>query len=434
MIDPTVRSAKFASQVSNWNKVDALYGGTETMRRAGAAYCPRNTKESETDWLNRLNRSTLYNAYRRTIQQAVARVFSEDITFEGYPGEITIFSADVDSQGSDLTQFAKSMFSDALNRGVSYVLVEFPKREVQPLTLADAIASNDRPYWVPIKATQVLAAHSTLIAGKDRLTHFRFCENVTNVSADGLTETTVEQVRAFNRLQTPEGSAVQFIVYRKVEGEWVVYDEGVLVGMTEIPAVPDYTNRIAFFLGEPPMLDLAETNIAHWQSTSEQRNILHVARVPFLHMAGFGGSVDPETGAKKEQEISIHSVAMGPDQSKVEWVETNGNALEAGREDLADLEAKMDALGISISAQRSGNTTATENSINAAEANSLLKDMALALGDCLEQALSFTAMYLGTETAENGKVVVSTKFAVDLKPDAKEAVNKEGQTNKEMNV
>lgn len=429
MIDPTIKSARFAAQESKWRLVDALYGGTETMRLAGAAFLPRNEKESERDWAVRLNRTTLYNAYKRALQHAVARVFSEDIKLEGYPGEITIFAADVDAQGSDLTQFAKARFTDAVNRGVTYYLIEFPKREEQPLTLADALASGDRPYWVPIQATQVLAAHSSMIGGQEKLTHFRFQEVVTEVSADGLVETSTAQIKAFNRVLVEDGSQVLWIVYRKVDGNWIEYDSGALVGMPEIPVVADYTNRIGFYLGEPPMLDLAETNVCHWQSSSEQRNILHVARVPFLHMAGFGGNTDPETGAKKEQEISIRSVAMGGEESKVGWVETNGNALKAGSDDLADLETKMERLGMSISAPRSGNTTATENSINAAEANSLLKDMALALADSLEQALYLTSLYLGITPTETGKVVVSTKFAVDLNAQATTSVNTQPSTS-----
>jgi hypothetical protein len=420
VFDPSIPSARFVAPQAKWRMVDSLYGGTETMRQAGTLYLPRNEREIEPDWIARLHRTTLFNAYRRSLQHAVARIFQEDIVLEGYSGELTIFSADVDAQGADLTQFAKQRCIDGMNRGVSYFLIEFPKRDVQPLTLADAIASGDRPYWVPIQATQVLAAHSKLLNGKEKLTHFRFTEIVVEVSDDGLTEKSVEQVKAFNRMATTDGSVVTFTVWRKVDGTWIERADlsGELVGVPEIPVVSYYTNRSGFFIGTPPMMDLAETNVAHWQSASEQRNILHVARVPFLHMAGFDQAADPETGQKKEQEISIRSVAIGAHDSKVGWVDTNGNALKAGSDDLADLEAKMEKLGMSLSAPKSGTTTATENSINAVEANSLLKDMALALGDTLEQALYFTSLYLGIPPAERGKVVVSTKFAVDLVPES----------------
>jgi hypothetical protein len=44
--------------------------------------------------------------------------------------------------------------------------------------------------------------------------------------------------------------------------------------------------RCAFGDGEPPLLDLAYLNVKHWQSQSDQDNILHIARVPILALIG----------------------------------------------------------------------------------------------------------------------------------------------------
>lgn len=420
-IDPTTKSGKFTAVESQWSMVDSLMGGTQTMRAAGERYLPRNPKELESDYTARVARTTLFNAYKRSIQHAVARAFTKDVALEGYPGELTIFMEDVDSQGRDLTQFSKAIFTDSLNRGISYLLVEFPRRDVQPLTLADAIASGDRPYWVPIPATNVLAAFSVLEGGSERLTYFRFIENLVEPTSDGLSEQTIQQVKVFK--QPFKLSPVTFDIYRKDStGTWFLFEGDVpLLGMPQIPVVPDYTNRTGFFIGTPPLLDLAETNVAHWQSSSEQRNILHVARVPFLHVKGMAASFDGE-GKPKEQEISIHSVLVTDKEGDAKWVETTGAGIKAGADDLADLESKMEALGLMLTAPRSGTATATENSINAAESNSILKDYALALADTLEQALFLTGMYLGLDVS-SGKVVIDTSFAVDLQTSASQVTD-----------
>lgn len=408
MSDPTIKSARIAALDSKWSMCDSLFGGTSTMRAAGVAYLPRNPKEDEADWIVRLNRTTLFNAFKRSVQQAAARVFADDIKLLNFPGEVTIFSDDVDAQGRDITQFCKSVFVDALVRGVSYVLIDFQRREEQPLTLADAIASGDRPYWVPVQATQLLAAHSTFDGGVERLTHFRFYEHITDVSEDGLEEKQIAQVKSFT--QKSKNEPVTYTIYRKTDAGWQIYDEGALIGIPQIPVVPIYTNRTGFYIGSPPLMDLAETNVAHWQSTSEQTNILHVARVPFLHIKGIQAANDKD-GNPVEFELNVRKALTAGEDAK--WVETSGASLAAGREDLIELQSRMDQLGLSLVSPRSGGTTATENSINAAEANSLLKDMALALSDSLEQAIWLTSFYLGIpETV--GTVEVSTKFAVDL--------------------
>lgn len=421
-IDPTKKSTRFAALEYKWAVCDSLYGGTTTMRASGKTFLPRNPKELEEDWAVRRDRTYLFNAFKRSVQQASGRVFQENMELEGYPVEVGIFQQDVDSQGRDITQFTKSVFVDALVRGVSYILVEFPRVAEQPLTLADALTSGDRPYWVHIEATQVLAVHSSFVGGTERVTHFRFLENVTEVSEDGLEEVITQQVKAFHQ-SAPE-AAVGYTIWRHSEKGWTVYDTGFLLGMPSIPIVPIYTNRIGFYLGSPPLMDLAEINIAHWQSTSEQRNILHVARVPFLHIKGLQPGIDAETGESQEFDIKINGVLTAGEDAQ--WVETNGNGLAAGREDLADLERKMEQLGLTLTAPRSGNTTATENSISAAETNSLLKDMALSLSDSLEYALYFTAFYLNTDPNINGAVVISTEFAVDLKASSTPATEEAG--------
>lgn len=415
--DPSKLSSRFAGLQEKYQLVDALFGGTASMRAAGKRFLTRNPREEELDWEHRLGMSVLYNAYRRSLLQANARLFAKDIDIKGYPAEVGIWSQDADAQGRDLTQFTKTEFLDALNRGVSYILVEFPKRDVQPETLADALASGDRPYWVPIQATQVLAAHSKLINGAERLTHFRFKETVLEVSADYLEETLIEQIKAFYQDAADLPVTWQTWRYDKTKG-WYSFDAGVVEGQMAIPVAPIYTGRTGFFVGEPPMLDLAYLNVTHWQSTSEQRNILHVARVPFLHINGWEDkvTVDEVTGEQvtTEAEVNIYKALItNTDNARAGWVETSGAGLSAGVVDLKDLEQKMDAMGLTLSAPRSGNITATENSISAAESNSLLKEMARGLEDSLELALAFTCNYLNVQ-APGGKVTVSTDFAVDL--------------------
>jgi hypothetical protein len=45
----------------------------------------------------------------------------------------------------------------------------------------------------------------------------------------------------------------------------------------DITLVTLYTKRTGFMCGSPPLLNMALLNIKHWQSQSEQDNILHVA-------------------------------------------------------------------------------------------------------------------------------------------------------------
>ena len=78
--------------------------------------------------------------------------------------------------------------------------------------------------------------------------------------------------------------------YREVESvngkkSWQPHDEG-LTSLDVIPLATFYTKRTGFMMATPPLLELAYMNVKHWQSQSDQDNILHVARVPMLMISG----------------------------------------------------------------------------------------------------------------------------------------------------
>ena len=58
--------------------IDALLGGTQTMRMYGKAYLPQWANETREAYLDRLATSTLLPVLKETIGQMVGRVFFQD--------------------------------------------------------------------------------------------------------------------------------------------------------------------------------------------------------------------------------------------------------------------------------------------------------------------------------------------------------------------
>lgn len=397
-----------------WQQVDALWQGTLGMRLAGKLFLPQEPNETDEDYNRRLNRTTLHNFYKHAIQSAAGRVFTEDPKLEEAPLDLETFITDVDSQGRNLAQFSKSAFEDALNHGVSYILVDYSRLPEDFSNLAEERLAGGRPYWVNIPANNVLDARSKDFGGGERLHYFRYEEQVTELSSDLISSQVFRQVRIF--LQEP-GQAVQFAVYRHQQGhDWLLIDSGELKGVSAIPVIPVYTNRISFFVGKPPLQDLAELNIQHWQNLSDYQNILHVVTVPILFTKGLRAELD-ENGNRKEIVVSPHSgiVSSNP-EADVKWIEHTGQSVNSARDNLRDLEEKMEAMGLTLTVSRPGGTTATEHAISASESNSVLKSMALNLQDSINSALWFTAEYM--QIAPVARAVVSTDYATDYTNDA----------------
>ena len=152
-------------------------------------------------------------------------------------------------------------------------------------------------------------------------------------------------------------AGVRTRLYRKDKSEWKQLSEGdggdfINPDIEEITVAPLYLNRCGFFKGEPLLDDLADVNVAHWQSQSDQRNILHYARTPIL----FGAGMDDD------EDIVVASSSMvkaSDPQASLAWVEHSGQAIGAGRQDLKDLEFQMEALGLQLLVQKAGQQSVT---------------------------------------------------------------------------
>jgi len=240
-----------------------------------------------------------------------------------------------------------------------------------------------RPYLVHLRVEDVLGFQTGLFGNVLALSQLRIMESVTEPDPkDEFSQIEVDQVRVLDRL--PDG--VQVRLYRQdSKKHWAVVDE-YTTEAPEITVIPFYAQRTGFFTGEPVLEDLTDVNIAHWQSQSDQRNILHFARVPILFASGRGDD-EPLT-------ISAGTAVVSRDVgATLQWVEHSGKAIDSGRQDLKDLEFQMQTLGLQLLVARA--QSATGAALDAVKETSTLAMMADSLKDALEQALQWMAFYAG---------------------------------------
>lgn len=395
------RSAQSAAMVAASAKGRALMGGTTAMRAEGSTYLPKFAKESEEAYKARLASSWLFNGYRKTVRDMTGRVFAKPVEMaDDTPPQMADWCENVDMAGRDLSTFARQVFEDAMSGpGIGYIMVDAPRRNGTVMK-AQAIAQNLRPFMVHLRAEDVLGWKSETISNVTRLTQIRIAEKVAEADPkDEFAEKAVDQVRV---LDLSDGG-VQTRIYRKTERhDWAIVDE-FLTESQEITVVPFYANRTGFFTGAPLLDDLADINIAHWQSQSDQRNILHYARVPVLFGAGIEGDIV----------IGSNAAVMAPDpQAKLQWVEHTGAAIDAGRQDLKDLEFQMEAFGLQLLMAKTGAQSATGEALDAAKETSTLGMTADQLQDALEQALIWMAEYGGLDATPTA--AVNKDFGVSM--------------------
>lgn len=373
-----------------------LMRGTEAMRAAGKQYLPQFPAESEPGWRARLKSTTLFPGFRDAVELATSLIFRREVEEgEGVPTDAEEWLDDIDLTGRDVTQFAKDVFTDALTCGISYILVDYP-RVPEGATLKDEKELAARPYFVHIKAEQVLGWRVRVINGRPVLIQFRYKECLMVPDGD-YGEKEQEQIRVLE-----PGLVTVFIKTDK--DEWVMDPEASgATTLLEVPVVPVYTGRCAPFEGHPPLLDLAWKNVEHWQSSSDQRNILHVARVPLLTL--IGADNDVTVGSK-----NALILPMGAD---AKFTEHSGAAIEAGRIDLETLVREMQHMAGRM--LDTGNVkTALEAGVESTQAMSRIQAWALGLQASLNQAWELAGEWIGQEL---GTLAVNTDLDTS-KPDA----------------
>jgi hypothetical protein len=272
-------------------------------------------------------------------------------------------------------------------------------------TMADDLAEGSRPYWIMIKPENIIFAEADLIVlpnGETRewFTHVRIRENV--VKRVGFAQEVIERIRV---LEPGLFQVWEKVKSKKKKEEWKIIEQGP-TGLSFVPLLAYYSQRNGFLDSKPPLEDLAFMNVRHWQSMSDQINILTVVRFPMLAVAG-------------ATDVAGSVMRIGPRQllgtkdanGRFYYVEHTGRAITSGLEELKKLEEDMMSYGATFLQQKTGNETATAKAIDSAEANSELQDMTIRFIDFLNNCLDVHAAWLNQE--DGGTVDLLTDFGPD---------------------
>lgn len=394
--DVAKQSDAVAAMAENWSLIADLMGGTAAMRRAGQRHLPRWAAEDADSYRERLKTATLFPAYSRTVSVLTGRPFSKALTIgDDVPERIKGWLDNVDLEGRNLHAFAADLFSNALAYGICGILVDCPPAE-GARTVADEKQAGVRPYFVHVRHDAILGWRAEKRGGSMVLTQLRLMESVEE--PDGLFATKqVQQVRVLEI-----GS---WTTYRKVSGEngaeaWVQHQSGTTT-IDVIPFIPIYGLRRDFMVGAPPMLELAHMNIEHWQSKSDQQTILHVARVPVL----FG----KELGADAKIVVGANAlISASSKDADLKYVEHSGQAIEAGRKSLLDLEDRMRQVGAELLVIKPGNTTEFQTLSDNEQGMCDLQRMTQSLEDALDRALDLMAKWV--KEPEGGHVSLFSDY------------------------
>ncbi len=424
-LDPASTSAAYDAMAPVWDMIRCVLGGTRSMRAAGQRYLPQHPHETSDNYRQRLETTTLYNMTELTLDSLVGKPFAETVNVtDDSPEMAKELAKDIDLQGNNLHVFTRQWFKEGIAKAYAHVLIDMPRivQGDRQRTLADDQMENIRPYWSLISPENVLFAMSQEVAGIYAYTHVRIFE--TAVSRIGYTEAVVPRIRVL------EPGTWQLLEMRKVGKKitWVQIDAG-STGLNYIPMVTFHANKDGegTLISKPPIEDLAWKNVEHWQSSSDQRNILTVARFPMLAVSGAHDAGNGDVMAIGPRQL----LATRAENGKFYYVEHTGKAIESGANDLEKIEQDMASYGAEFLRKRPGAATATARALDSAEATSPLQDMTFRFKDAVEYAFWITLDWM-KQTDKDVEVKIITDFGPEEVKDVDMRTLAEARRNRDL--
>lgn len=399
-------SAYTSMKTRYWGLIGAMRSTSAEIREKKTEYLPKEPRETSKQYNVRLARSFLFPAYDRAIQQLSGKPFSQSVQVVGtMPKGLDTLEHDVDGTGRTLTQFSRQVFESALQFGFAGGLCDYssvatgdPDIDDEPTSLEE----DGRPKFLCLGADRIIGFR----AAGSALSQLRVTESVTR--ADGAYgEAEVHGVRVWNPSEWElweyaENAATQ-------DQELLPVVEGRAHSFDGIPFEPFYTGQTGFMMAKPPLWNLAETNLTHYQSYSDQRNILRFVRLAIL----FGKRLTEDGASTKPETLSGNTLVYTDDEAgDLKFCEHSGAGVGAGRQDLEDLIRQMEFFGFLPMVQRTGGVTATARAIDEAKAHSDMEAWITALEDFLRGMYRMAASWLDVELPPDFDVVVDKRFIV----------------------
>lgn len=375
------------------SRVRDAVAGTDAIKGKGETYLPNPSgKISTLPEREREAAQARYDAYKkrsfwlgvtgRTHEGLLGAVFRKAPTVE-LPSAIEYMRDDSDGSGLALEQFARLTTSALLQSGRHGILVDYPEAE-------DGLT---REQTAGLRATLRSYDSQSIINWR------REGETLTLVVLRETYEVEVDQFERnreyqYRVLSLEDGAYVQTVYRdnnevpeariepRMANGQrWTVIPF-VFVGAVANDETPD----------KPVLLDLADANLAHYQSSADRREGSHTVGQPML-VIDIG-----DMSSLEFQEANPGGVLYGS-RFGLQVQKGSAQLLQAqpqdmARQDMLDAKEDMLAIGARLIDSRGGNETAEGVRARSGAEHSALASVAVNAGDALEKALEFAARFM----------------------------------------
>lgn len=386
-----------------WLKIRDCIGGKDKILKSDniTTYLP-DPGESSIDPL-RAQRyregAVFYNFTGRTVDGLVGAMYMSDPKIE-LPNELQDMTNDADGSGRSLTIYSKNISRENCSVGRGGILTDYPKTDKkigEVFTLKDVKDNNLKPNLACYAAENIINWETIKVGGKEVLYYVVLRETVHERSTENIFKKTL--VNYYRVLILDEGVYRQRLYKDKDDGkeQYQVGDEVTPVKkdgskFEYIPFVFFGSQDLSVSVDKPPMIDIANINLAHYRNSADLEEMLFNSGQATAVLIGAEANPLDENSNKK---VSIGSralvkVPLGGDFkfASVQETTVHMSAMKEKKEAAAEIGANIITEKADAEAQETVRTKENTRLVS-------LSDITKNTSEAIEMALRYACDFVG---------------------------------------
>lgn len=385
---------KYEAAKATWKIGRDVVSGEEAIKKAGTEYLPDFIPSDQTRYDQYRKRASFLNVTSRTQKGLVGAIFRKAPQIE-LPATIEYLREDYDGSGQSLEQMGKIACGEVLAVGRFGVLVDYPQAE-PGLSQEEVRNLKLRAIFSTYATENIINWETKAIGGSLELQLVVLLENE-KVFSDKYTFT---EEKRYRELSIEEGYYVQR----------VFNENGEQVGPDITPKKQDGSRwsviPFQFFGAEdnrpspdrPPLLDIANINLAHYRNSADYEESLYIHGQGTLF-------VSSDLSVEQWKDANPNGITVGARRGiflgangRAELLQVTANSATAKA--MEDKESQMRMIGARLITAATGTQTAEAARIDASSETSVLANVAGNVSEGVTKCLLFAQDYMGGEGSE----------------------------------
>lgn len=393
MAGVSTQHKSYVAMLPQWQRAQDTVAGQRAIHAGKEKYLPRLRHEEDDDYKARLARSDFFNGTWRTIAGLVGLAFRKEPVIT-LPAAIEGYQEDIDLAGTPLVGMAKNLCEEVLETGRVGIMVDYPAADnITAISMAAKAAIGLRPALRTYEAQSIINWRYTRRNNATILAMVTLKEEALIRTEDEFEDKWETRYRV---LDFDEAGFYRQRVYKVEEGKDVllegpIYPVRAGVKMTEIPFRMVGASGLDNMVDDPPLIDLIDKNIAHYQVNSSYRHGAHYTALPTLFLAGIDGDESGTIYIGGSAAITARDPG-----ARGEFIEYKGQGLGALENQLDRLERQMAMLGARMIADESAQAeTLGATQIKRAGENSVMAAIVMGISEAIRWALGVMVEWEG---------------------------------------